>query len=130
MMRHSRAGIVYIVLAIVAMLAVVGVRSPVASAQGSASCPDEATIASLQACVQHAAQAGLIDNQGVVQSLLVKLNAAQAAADRGQPGVAAHAVQAFSYEVLAQRGKHIDAEHADHMLTHAQLVMQALGESQ
>lgn len=129
-MRRSRAGIVCVVLAIVGMLAVVGLRSPVASAQGSANCPHEATIASLQACVQHAAQAGLIDNQGVAQSLLAKLDAAQAAADRGQPGVATHAVQAFLQEVLAQRGKHIDAEHADHMLMHAQLVMQALGELQ
>jgi hypothetical protein len=72
---------------------------------------------------------GFIDNQGVARSLLAKLDAAAAAAERGQPMVAVQAVQAFANEVTAQAGKHIEAEHADHMLTHAQVVIQALGGS-
>lgn len=124
--RYSRAGIDVIALAVGSMLALVGLPAPTASAHGLDSCPLEATIASLQACVQHAADMGFIGNQGVTQSLLAKLDAVQAAVDQSQPGVAVQVVQAFEDEVTAQAGKHIDPEHAQHMLLHAQIASQAL----
>lgn len=84
------------------------------------------TIAALHDCVQHAVDQNLIDNAGVATSLFAKLNAAQAALDRGQPTVAVQGLQAFIHEVQAQAGQHIDATHATHMILHAQLVIAAL----
>ncbi|HEX2910888.1 MAG TPA: hypothetical protein VH186_08790 [Chloroflexia bacterium] len=89
-------------------------------------CDHQATIASLQECVTHAYQMGHIDNKGIANSLHSKLNAAQAALDRGQPEVAANLLIAFINEVQAQAGKHIIAEHAQHLVMHAQLVLGAL----
>lgn len=99
--------------------------TPVSSDEPS--CPDhEATTSSLRACVVHATGMGHIDNPGVVNSLLAKLDAAQAASDRGQPRVAVAQLQAFIHEVEAQAGKHIDEHHAHHMVTHANAVIGAL----
>jgi hypothetical protein len=88
--------------------------------------PMDATISALRDCVQHAADTGMIDNAGIARSLLAKVDGAQAALDRGQPAVAVNKLQAFIHEVQAQAGKHIDAEHADHMAMHAQMVIDAL----
>ncbi len=91
-------------------------------------CPDpmSATIASLHDCVQHAADMGYIDTSGVAQSLLAKLDAAQAALDSGQKATAVNILNAFIADVRAQSGIHIEAEHAAHMVTHAQMVIAAL----
>jgi hypothetical protein len=131
-MRHSPRHMTVIAPAFAAMFAFVGLRAPVvfaASAQGSQGSdtrPLVATIPSLQVCVQHVADMGFIDNQGVVQSLMATLDTAQATLDRGQPGVAVHTITAFEGEVIAQAGKHTDAGHAQHVVLHAQVVMQAL----
>ena len=85
------------------------------------------TIASLTTCVEHCASQGIITSQGVANSLLAELNAAQAALDRGQTSVAIKELQAFIHEVQAQAGVHIDAMHAQHMVMHAQMVIQARG---
>jgi hypothetical protein len=92
-------------------------------------CPghDGSTIASLRLCVTHAIAEGHITNQGVVKSLLAKLDAAHAALDRGQVTVAVNSLRSFINEVQAQAGKHIHAEHAMHMIEHAQQVIVALG---
>ena len=87
---------------------------------------EQATIQALHHCVMHAYEMGHIDNVGVTQSLLAKLDAAQAAVDRGQPAVAVNLLQAFVQEVRAQAGQHIQAEHAAHMIMHAQQVIAAL----
>ena len=100
-----------------------------ARAQTSDECPLVPTISSLIACVQQAAETGNIDNQGVANSLLVKLDAAQAAFDQGQSSVAIHQLEAFIHEVQAQAGKHIAQMHAEHMVMHAQMVIQALKNS-
>jgi hypothetical protein len=84
------------------------------------------TIAALQDCVNHAVTMGHIDNAGVAHSLQAKLGAAQAAQDRGQVGVAVNVLGAFINEVQAQSGQHIQAEHAAHMIMHAQMVIEAL----
>jgi hypothetical protein len=117
---------ILLALVMMALFAVVTPRSSVAHAQGSDACPLEATIQSLQECVGHAAAMGFIDNPGVTRSLLATLDAAAAADERGQSLVAAQMIQAFANEVTAQSGQHIDAEHADHMLVHAQAVIEAL----
>ena len=95
-------------------------------AQTTDDCALTPTIASLKTCVEHCAIQGIIDNQGVAYSLLAELDAAQAAFDRGQTSVAINDLQAFIHEVQAQAGKHIVSMHAQHMVMHAQLVIQAL----
>ncbi len=118
-----------VVVALVVLVAFVGfslLTPRTARAQASDECGHELTIASLVTCVEHAAQQGFIDDQGVTDSLLAELDAAQAALDRGQTSVAINALMAFIHEVQAQAGKHIDAMHAQHMVMHAQMVIQAL----
>lgn len=83
-------------------------------------------IAGLTMCVQHCAVQGFIANQGVAQSLLAKLDAAQTALDRGQPAVVVKQLEAFVQEVQAQTGKQIDVAHAQHMVMHAHMVIDAL----
>ena len=110
------------VLVVVSLLSV----TPVLASNGEECLHAEHTIQSLRHCVAHAAEMGHIDNQGVANSLLAKLNGAQAALGRGQIHVAVAKLEAFIHEVKAQVGKHIDAVHADHMITHAQEVIHAL----
>jgi hypothetical protein len=62
----------------------------------------------------------------VTQSRLAKLDATQAAVDRHQPDVAVKVLGACIHEVEAQAGEHIEAEHAQHLVEHAQLVIQTL----
>jgi hypothetical protein len=131
-MHRSPSHMMVIAPAFAAMFAFAGLQAPVvfsASAQGSQgsdTCPLVATVPSLQVCIQHAADMEFVDNQGVVKSLMAKLDTVQAARDRGQPGVAVHMITAFEGEVIAQAGKHIDAGHAQHVVLHAQVVMPAL----
>lgn len=89
-------------------------------------CHHEPSVAALRDCVQHAAAQGAIADPGLTQSLLAKLDAAQAAIVRGQPVVAVSILEAFLAEVKAQSGKHIVQPHTDHLLTHARLVIEAL----
>lgn len=92
-------------------------------------CSMAPTVQSLQACVQHAADTGVIDNDGVARSLLVKLHSVELTLSRDNPGAAWTAVNilgAFIGEVEVQSGKHIEAEHAQHMAMHAQMVIDAL----
>lgn len=95
-------------------------------AQAQDMCSHEPTIQSLRECVQHAVMEGHIDDATIAQSLFAKLDAAQAALDRGQPAVAVQILRAFVYEVQAQAGVHIDAEHAAHMIMHAEAVIASL----
>jgi len=114
-------------LVILALIAL-GLAAPVpARAQALDDCPHAPTITSLRTCVEHAADHGHIDNPGVVRSLIAKLDAAQAALDRGQTEVAVKTLEAFVHELDAQTDKHIVAEHAAHLRMHAQDVIVALG---
>ena len=109
-------------------LVVLGLVAPIpARAQAIDDCPHAPTIQSLRACVQHAAEHGHIDNRGIARSLLAKLDAAQAALDRGEAAVAVNQLNAFVRELHAQAGKHIVPEHAEHLRAHAQEVIRALG---
>jgi len=112
----------FMVLAVLALT--LGAVSPALAHDGCSH--DEAAIESLKDCVYHAIDEGHIDNGGVAQSLLAKLDSAQAALDRDQTEVAIKKLQAFKQEVAAQSGKHIVAEHAGHLREHAQHVIDAL----
>lgn len=117
--------LLYVTL-VVAVLSLFSV-TPVFANEGM-HCPHtEHTIQSLRNCVAHAAEMRHIENRGVTNSLLAKLDAARAAADRGQNHVAVAKVEAFIHEVEAQAGKHIDTTHANHMIMHAQHVIHSLG---
>ncbi len=86
-------------------------------------CAHDAALVSLR---DHVAMGNHIDNQGVARSLVAKLDAAQAALDRGQPAVAASLLNAFIQDVQAQSGKHISAEHAGCLINHAGEVISSL----
>ena len=97
-----------------------------ARAQALDECPHAATIAALHACVQHAADHGVIDTPGLATSLHRKLDGAQAALERNQARVASNILEAVVHEVDAQSGRHIAAEHAQHFVMHVELVIGAL----
>ena len=97
-----------------------------ARAQTTDDCVHAPTIDSLETCVEHAASQGFITNQGVAHSLLAKLDAAEEALEHGHTSQAISKLRAFIHEVQAQAGRHIDPKHAQHMVMHAQLVIQAL----
>jgi hypothetical protein len=101
--------------------------APTFAAENHACDHNGTTIESLHHCVMHAYDMDHITNAGVANSLLAKLDAAQAAFDRSQPDVAVNQLRAFINEVNAQAGKHIVAEHAGHLAEHAQNVITALG---
>lgn len=87
---------------------------------------DEPTVSALHHCVHHMAAQGLIDSPGVADSLLMKLEAAAAALERGRVNVAVNLLEAFSYEVEARAGRHIDTIHAAHLQDHARRVLATL----
>ena len=116
------------VLSIVAMLSLLAAP---ALAAGDMTCDHGGAtmdpIESLHHCVMHAYDMGHITNAGVANSLMAKLDAAQAAFDRGQTDVAINLLNAFINEVDAQSGKSIAADHAAHLAMHAQMVIMAVG---
>ena len=114
------------ILSIVAVLLLLA--APAFAAENHTCDHSGTTIESLHHCVMHAYDMGHITNKGVAKSLLAKLDAAQAALDRGQPGVAVNLLHAFTNEVNAQTGKHIVAEHAGHLVEHAGKVLKALSD--
>jgi FIMAH domain-containing protein len=116
----------FILLLIV--LSLMAVSSALAQ-DGEMACPghDGNTIASLRLCVTHSVTDGHITSQGIATSLFAKLDAAQAALDRGDSAVAVNILGSFVNEVQAQAGKNIHAEHATHMIEHAQRVIVELG---
>ena len=113
------------IFSIVAMLALLA--APALAADDMTCEHTGATIESLHHCIMHATEMGHIANAGVATSLMAKLDAAQAALDRGQTDVAIRLLNAFINEVNAQSGKFVDAEHAGHLIEHAQRVIDALG---
>jgi hypothetical protein len=87
---------------------------------------DQTTIKSLADCVQMAADMGHITNPLLVNSLLAKTTAAQTALDRDQSATAIYILQAFIRQVSGVAGRQIDAEHAQHMIMHAQNIIASL----
>jgi|WetSurMetagenome_2_1015567.scaffolds.fasta_scaffold115524_2 hypothetical protein len=109
-----------LVLSIVAVLSLLA--APAFAAESMTCDHSNATIQSLNDCVMHH-----VTNPGVANSLMATLDAAQAALVRGQTDVAINLLSAFINEINAQTGKFVPAEHAPHLLDHAQMVINALG---
>jgi len=61
-----------------------------------------------------------IDNQGIVKSLIAKLNVAQKLVDKGKIDQAKNALNTFINEVQAQCGKHVTPEAADTLIKSAE----------
>jgi hypothetical protein len=57
---------------------------------------------------------------------LSRLDAAQAAVDRNQPAVAVCVLHPFIHEVNSHSGVHIDVAHAEYVVIHAGMVIEAL----
>ena len=87
---------------------------------------DATTIASLRECVVHAREMGHIDSERLAQSLLKKLDKAQASLDRGKVDDAIDKLEDFVEKVEDQSGQHIDSMHAEHLIHHAHMVIMAL----
>jgi hypothetical protein len=83
-------------------------------------------VASLHHCVDHAVAMGHITNPNWAKSLHAKLDAAQAAVDRGQTETAANILSAFVNEVEAQSGHFIVEPHGEHLVGHAEMVINHL----
>ena len=82
-----------------------------------------ATIESLKTAVDSFYQDGSIDNKGVYNSLMEKLNAAS----KGKNSTAISAIlKAFIQHVQAQSGKHITASAASHLIEDAQWIIDSL----
>jgi hypothetical protein len=114
------------VLAVILAIFMLGLGTARPAAAQMEMCDHTPTVAALRHCVMHAAEMGHITSAGVAQSLFAKLDGAQAALDRGQPAVAVNKLRAFIQEVRAQAGRHIEAQHAAHMIMHAEHVIAAL----
>jgi hypothetical protein len=85
--------------------------------------PVSITADSIRADVSSALASGAIDNRGIANSLLVKLNAAAAERATGRCSAAANHYNAFIHEVNAQSGKHIAAATAAQLVSEAQFLV-------
>jgi hypothetical protein len=82
-----------------------------------------ATLQSLKASVNRFYKEGKIGQRGIYVSLLVNLEIAQAALNRGKPKVAIGALEVFILQVQVQSGKHIKANAAKLLITDAKWVI-------
>ncbi len=71
----------------------------------------------------------LVNNRGIANAMVSKLDAAMRAFERGQFGAAVGGFSAFVNHVQAQRGKHIVLEAADVFIAAAQFVIDSLKQS-
>jgi 2',3'-cyclic-nucleotide 2'-phosphodiesterase/3'-nucleotidase/5'-nucleotidase len=85
-----------------------------------------ATVQSLVASVNRFYTEGKIDNAGIQNSLLDKLNTAQMQMNKGNVKAAINALNAFINAVMAQSGKHIKSDAASLLITDAQWVIAQL----
>jgi hypothetical protein len=106
------------------------IAAPAFAMEGDAMCAHDDmemhTIESLHHCVHHAVEMGHITKAAWAASLHAKLDAAQAALDRGQTNVAVNMLNAFIKEVNAQSGVLIVDPHGEHLAMHAQMVIDHL----
>ncbi len=84
------------------------------------------TIQSLMEAIDLYYADGMIGNAGVYNSLLQKLNAAQAAWDNGQANVVLNVLNALMNEMKAQSGKHIDPDAAGMLVADTQGIVDKL----
>jgi 5'-nucleotidase/UDP-sugar diphosphatase len=98
-----------------------GLVSPVI--EGRLQFISDTSIASTIADLMEFYAEGKIDNQGVYNSLLKKLQQAQKAQDKGQINVAINSLSAFIKEVQGQSGKHITPDAAAILIADAEWVI-------
>ncbi|MBM3334492.1 hypothetical protein FJY63_07510, partial [Candidatus Sumerlaeota bacterium] len=82
-----------------------------------------ATISSLKDVLGKCYALGWIDSSGVKNSLMAKLNAAEARISAGTTTAAKNMLNAFINEVRAQTGKHISQRAAELLIADAQYVI-------
>lgn len=85
--------------------------------------PPQITAESIKADVRAALASGAIDNAGVANSLLAKLDAASAARSRGDCAAAGNIYGAFINELTAQSGNHVQAATAAHLISEARFLI-------
>lgn len=78
---------------------------------------------SIKADVRSAIASGAIDNVGVANSLLAKLDAASAARSRGECAAAGNNYGAFVNELTAQSGNHVQAATAAQLISEARFLI-------
>jgi len=117
----ARINNIFIQMGLITVL-ILAYMSP-ALAQNEMECPP--TIEGLTECIDHHYSQGNI-SQGTYNSLLAKVDAAQAARDRGQVDTAGNILNALIKQVSAQSSKNITSEAATHMIDHAQMVIEEL----
>jgi hypothetical protein len=88
--------------------------------------PGAVTIEELIATLDDYCEQGQIDNQGVCNSLRVKLTKAQDYINQGKVDKAISELETFINKVEAQRGKHITVEAADHLIDIAEQLIAVL----
>ena len=88
--------------------------------------PIPTTIDELKTEIEELGVDGEIDNQGIVTSLLAKLDAAQKLIDDGKTDQAKSLLNAFINEVHAQSGKHITPEAAELLIESAEHILSNL----
>ncbi|TET24925.1 MAG: hypothetical protein E3J73_07285 [Candidatus Bathyarchaeum sp.] len=81
------------------------------------------TIDRLKTKVEELGSQGEIVNQGIVTSLIAKLNVAQKLFDEGKIDQAKNILNAFINEVEAQSGKHITPDAADVLIESAEYIL-------
>jgi len=80
----------------------------------------------LKAEIEELGSEGEIDNQGIVTSLIAKLNVVQKLVEDGKIDQAENILNAFINEVQAQSGKHITPEAADILIESAEYILSHL----
>ena len=88
--------------------------------------PIPTTIGELKTEIEELGSEGEIDNQGIVNSLIAKLNAAQKLIEDGKIDQAKNILNAFINQVQAQSGKHITPEVADILIESAEHILSHL----
>jgi len=96
------------------------------SAGGSLAVTRNVTIQGLLTEINIARKINAIDNDGIANSLSAKVEAAQAAANRGDSQAEQGALGAFINEVSAQSAKHIQSEAADVLISDANALIVAI----
>ncbi len=124
MSLHRRT---WVLTALMVVVLIMALAVPAFAQEGEDMCVHDYSVESLIHCVHHAYEMGHITNAGVAESLTRILGAAQSALDRDQTAVAVSLLDAFIREVEAQSGHNILAEHADHLIEHAEMVRASLG---
>jgi hypothetical protein len=87
---------------------------------------EEDTFDGLRACISHALEVGHIENAGIAQSLLAKVDTAESLHDSGHTGAAISTLYALESEVEALPDRLIRPEHRAHLVAHVERVIASL----